>query len=606
MSNKTFDKNTLIGFLLIGAIFVFFSYFNNPEETTEDTTAQEEVVTEEVQEETQDFQEDYLENESPADTSMPDSLKPEVTGLAAAQRGQGRVITLENELMEIGISTRGGQVVRARLKEFSTYDSLPLYLIRDNSSFNIKLSDGESFNSADLVFNVLEEKSDALLLELNAGEGRTLRYEYKIESDNYLLDWDITSEGMERALGSSPRLIWEMEALRTEKNKERENNLTRLKYRYSNEDDVDDLSASGDDEEDVADLHWIAYRQQFFSSILLNREGGFDQANVVSKTFPENNPDYTKYFGSRVSLGDEDEIDANLGLYFGPNKYDVLESYDEDFEELVPLGWGILGWINRGVVINIFNWLENYGLNYGIIILILAVIIKLVLFPLTYTSYRSMAKMRVLKPEIDEINDKYKDKDPMKKQQAVMDLYSKAGVSPLGGCIPVLFQMPILLALFHFLPASIELRHEPFLWASDLSTYDSIAKLPFTIPFYGDHVSLFTLLMTITTLMYTYMNQQMSGTGNQQMPQLKYIMYLMPIMFLGVLNSYPAALSYYYFVANIITFSQQFAIRAFIDDDKIHAKIQEKKKKPGKQNRFMRRMQEMQEEQNRQARRSKK
>jgi YidC/Oxa1 family membrane protein insertase len=298
------------------------------------------------------------------------------------------------------------------------------------------------------------------------------------------------------------------------------------------------------------------------------------------------------------------ELNLDMGLYLGPNKYEILKSFDSGFEELIPLGWGILGWINRGIVLNIFNWLEDYGLNYGLIILIIALIIKMILFPLTYSSYRSMAKMRVLKPEIDALQEKYP--DAMKKQKAQMELYRKAGVSPLGGCLPMLLQFPILIALFQFFPSSIELRQESFLWATDLSTYDSIYDLPFTIPFYGDHISLFTLLMTVSTLIYTYMNQQLTGSAQtQQFPQMKYIIYLMPIMFLGVFNNYASGLSYYYFVANVITFSQQFAIRSFIDEDKIKAKIAENKEKPKKENRLMRRMNDVQEQQNRQQRRTK-
>ncbi len=597
MNKKTFDWNTVVGFLLIGAIFVYFGYINQPEKEVEAEAGQEQTDTAEVQEETRDFTEEAA--------TLIDSAALNAGGLAAASQGSSEVITLQNDVLEIGISTKGGQIVSARLKDFQTYDSLPLYLIKDNASFNIQFSDKQQFNTADLYFKVSEKAKDKVVLTLDAGQGRSLSYEYSIQADNYLLDWNIESQGMDDMLGDNSGMQWELKAFRTEKNRDRENSLTRIKYRYANEDDVDDLSVSGQDEEEAESIHWVAFRQQFFSSILLNRDGGFDRVAMVSQDLGENDAEHTKLFASKVQLGNNGDIDSRLGLYFGPNKYDILDSYNEDFEELIPLGWGILGWINRGVVINIFNWLEDYGLNYGLIILIMALIIKVVLFPLTYSSYRSMAKMRVLKPEMDEINEKYKDKDPMKKQQATMELYSKAGVSPLGGCIPVLFQMPILFALFKFFPASIELRQQPFLWAEDLSTYDSIAQLPFTIPFYGDHVSLFTLLMTVSTLIYTYMNQQLTGS-NQQYPQLKYMMYLMPIVFLGALNSYPAALSYYYFVANVITFSQQFAIRSFIDEKKIHAKIQEKKKKPAKENRLMRRMRELQEDQNRQARRKNK
>jgi YidC/Oxa1 family membrane protein insertase len=400
-------------------------------------------------------------------------------------------------------------------------------------------------------------------------------------------------------------LIWELQANRHEKNRENEITSTEMQYQLAVDEDVDNFNSTSADEELVEEaLNWVAYRQQFFTTILQLKGASFSKAALAIR--PLEDEAHTKYMASSISYPSKasGELDLEMGLYLGPNKYEILKSYDAGFEELIPLGWGILGWINRGIVLNIFNWLEAYGLNYGLIILIIALIIKMILFPLTYSSYRSMAKMRVLKPEIDALAEKHP--DAMKKQQATMELYRKAGVSPLGGCLPMLLQFPILIALFQFFPASIELRQQSFLWATDLSTYDSIYDLPFTIPFYGDHISLFTLLMTVSTLIYTYMNQQLTGSAQtQQFPQMKYIIYLMPIMFLGVFNNYASGLSYYYFVANVITFSQQFAIRSFIDEDKIKAKIAERKEKPQKENRLMRRMREVQEQQNRQQRRTK-
>lgn len=593
--NKNINWNTVVGLLLIGAIFLWFGYFNQPETAADD--GQTPADSAEVVEETEDLVDD-LPLEELDSTHAGDVLQP-------AQNAE--VITLENDVLELGISTKGGQIVEARLKDFYTHDSLPLYLIRDhNAEFNIQLKGDKTLNTADLSFKAERVSDTELNMVLNAGNGKSLTYHYSLEPSNYMLNWTIESQGM-RDMLSGAGLQWEMRTFSHEKNIDRERQYTRIKYSLADEDDVEELSASGEDDEEATSVKWVADKQQYFTSILLNKTGTFKQAAMASQSLDEDST-FTKYMLSKVSLGDGTyDLNQPLGLYLGPNKYDVLESYNHNFEELIPLGWGILGWINRGIVINVFNWLEHYGLNYGLIILIIALLIKIILFPFTYTSYRSMAKMRVLKPEMDALNEKYKDKDPMKKQQATMELYQKAGVNPLGGCIPMLFQMPVLIAMFRFFPASIELRQQPFLWADDLSTYDSIFHLPFAIPFYGDHVSLFTLLMTVSTLLYTWMNQQLTGS-NQQYPQLKYMVYLMPIVFMGVLNSYPAALSYYYFVANMITFGQQYAIRAFIDEDKIHAKIQERKQKPGKQNRLMRRMREMQEEQdqNRQSRRSKK
>lgn len=589
------DRNTLIGMLLIGVIFIGFYFFNKPAEVEAEAPT---VDSTEVVEETQKLEE---VNNNQLDSAAFDSTQVFVPAAASAEK----LFTLENELLKVVISSRGGQVVQAQLKKYQTYDSLPLYLINRNADFNIQIQDDKSYNSADLTFEGVQNSPEKVTMTLNAGDGKQLKYVYTIQPDNYMLGWDVVSSGMGGMMPQNSGLQWEMQTLRHEKNLENERTVTQLEYKFANEDDVDDLSGTGEDSEEETNLKWIAYKQQFFSTILYNKNGDFAKAALASKSL-DNSEDHTKLLVSKVDMNaTAGDLNTSFGLYLGPNKYEVLKAYDQGFEELIPLGWGILGWINRGIVINIFNWLEQYGLNYGLIILIIALIIKVILFPFTYASYRSMAKMRVLKPEIDELNEKYKDQDAMKKQQATMELYQKAGVNPLGGCIPMLFQMPILIALFRFFPASIELRQQPFLWATDLSTYDSIFNLPFNIPFYGDHVSLFTLLMTVSTLIYTYMNQQLTGS-NQQMPQLKYMMYLMPLVFLGVFNNYAAGLSYYYFVANMITFGQQWAIRSFIDDEKIHAKIQEKKASPKKENRFMRRMREVQEEQNRQQRRAKK
>jgi YidC/Oxa1 family membrane protein insertase len=284
-----------------------------------------------------------------------------------------------------------------------------------------------------------------------------------------------------------------------------------------------------------------------------------------------------------------------MSFYFGPNKYSTMRAYKLDLEKQIPLGWSffLIQWINRFAVLPVFNFLGSFGWNYGITILVLTILLKILLFPITYKTYMSSARMRVLKPEVDELSEKFpKKEDAMKKQQATMALYKKAGVNPMAGCFPVLLQLPILIAMFRFFPASIELRQQSFLWAEDLSTYDSILSLPFEIPFYGDHVSLFTLLMTISTIIYTYINNQMMTTGSQQLPGMKTMMYIMPIMFLGIFNNYASGLSYYYFLVNIITFLQMFVFRRVIDEDKIYKKIQENKKKPVKKSSFQKRLED--------------
>lgn len=315
------------------------------------------------------------------------------------------------------------------------------------------------------------------------------------------------------------------------------------------------------------------------------------------------NPRYLKSMYVDVNLpynGLDSDNKIQMSFYFGPNSLKIMEKYDIDLEKQIPLGGKLVSWINRYIVVNVFNWLGNYGWNYGIVILVLTVIIKICLMPFAFKSYMSSAKMRVLKPEIDEISAKYpKQEDAMKKQQAIMDLYKKAGASPMSGCLPMLLQLPILWAIFRFFPSSIELRQQPFLWADDLSTYDSVLDLPFNIPFYGDHVSLFTLLMTIATLLYTYLNNKMimSAQGSQSMPGMKLMMYLMPIVFLGVFNSYSAGLSYYYLLVNLFTFLQMYLFRLFVNEDKLRRKIEEAKKKPVKKSRFQKRLEEMQRQQ---------
>ena len=612
MKEGKINWNTIAGFVLIAGILFYFGVINPTEvevlkpEISQDSTAAP-IQKEAELIESAKLDEDFKSRAIEALDSAESDKYAEYGDFSAtmAQNSEEQIVTIENELLRVDISNFGAQIKEAELKNFRTWDSLPLYLINKNAAFNLSLSgDNKIYNSFELNYSLEKIDAKTVSLELKDNNGGVLVFKYYLKNNDYMLHWDIISNSFKNHLGSAPILAWEQEALRHEKNLENEGINTELEFLEVGEESPDNLSASGQDDEIANNIKWIAYKQQFFSSILLNKSGQFDTAGISSVALEQEN--ITKKFRSNLALNTTaSELSLELGLYLGPNKYDILESYDQNFDKLIPLGWGILGWINRGIVINVFNWLEGYGLSYGIIILIIALIIKVVIFPLTYTSYKSMAKMRVLKPEIEELNEKHKDSDAMKKQQATMELYKKAGVNPLGGCIPMLLQFPILIALFRFFPSSIELRQQPFLWADDLSTYDSIYNLPFDIPFYGDHISLFTLLMTVSTLIYTYMNQQLTGQ-NQQYPQMKYIVYLMPVIFLGVFNNYAAGLSYYYFVSNVITFSQQFAIRKFLDDDKIHAKMQEKKKNPGKESRLMRRMKEVQENQNRQQRRTNK
>ena len=434
-------------------------------------------------------------------------------------------------------------------------------------------------------------------MRLEADQNHFIDFNYNI-NDDYLVDFSIDLIGMDELIPNElnyMNLEWQMKTPQTEKSKSNQDMYTGIQFQYQADQEVDYLSFTSDDEEEInSKLAWVAFKQQFFSAIFISKDG-FDKPTFLSSSKDENS-DYIKNMSAKFELpyshSQNEELDFQF--YFGPNHYKKLLSYNQKFEELIPLGWGIFGWVNKYIIINIFDFLSKYILNYGIIILILTIIIKLVLAPFTYKAYLSQAKMKVLKPEIDKITEKHKSKDPMKAQQETMGLYRKAGVNPMGGCLPMLFQFPILIAMFRFFPASIELRQEAFLWADDLSAYDSIYNLGFEIPFYGDHISLFTLLMTVSTLLYTRMNSQMA-TG--QMAQMKWMMYLMPIMFLGFFNNYAAGLSYYYFLANMFTFSQQYFMKKFIDEDAILRQLEENKKKPKKKSNFQKKLEDMQKKQ---------
>jgi len=596
------DLNTIIGFALIGVILVWFSYTrpepeslgNNPE-----TEIAADSVNSMVNSEAESFEE--LESIDSDDSTLFTQKNIQKYGLfnsAVQIEAKEDFFTLENSKVRLIISSHGGQLIKAEVKEYQTYDSLPLELIKlANSQWSYEMQAERLYSTKNLFF-VGEKIGNKLSLSAPHSSGKSLKILYSLEEDSYALHFEVKAEG----LGvTQSGFQWDMDALRQELNIEAENQQTGLYFANEEKNKVDNLSLTSQDSELHEDLKWIAFKQQFFSSVLVAKDK-FSKVELAS--IPLESESSTKRMGARMSSSDGENFVVDW--YFVPNKYNTLKEYGYNMDELIPMGWGIFGWINRGVVVNIFKWLESYGMNYGIIILIMAFLIKLVLFPLTYKSYLSMAKMRVLKPEMDELNEKFKDKDAVKKQQALMELYRKAGVNPLGGCVPVLLQFPILIALFRFFPSSIELRQEGFLWANDLSTYDSIYNLPFTIPFYGDHVSLFTLLMTLSTLLYTYFNNQMTPQNNQ-FPQLKYMMYLMPVVFLGVFNNYASGLSYYYFIANMLTFGQQFGIRYFVNDEAIHAKLQENKKNPKKQSKFQKRLEEIaqnqQESANRKTRR---
>ncbi len=632
------NRNTIIGLVLIFAIFIGWSYWMQPSEEELEQQRQEQVARarqDSINRVLQAEQRRVAEEEAaaaatsveetealPEDTSAHyQQLTAQYGAFALSGEGENELITVENDLVKLSFSSKGGRVYSVNLKKYQSFDSIPLILFDSDTShfgFNFK-SGGKQLNTNDLYFQVIRpegstgnhirvegEESVQLVFRLYADapsgvidQNRYLEYVYTVHGDQYMIDYSLNLHDMASAM-QSPwgegilELDWLTHLRRQEKTVDRLSGTT-IYYR-ANDEEVDYLSESDEDIKDFSDkLEWVSLKQRFFTTTLIINNEFFDNPLLEHYTNP--NPPSDRYLKTMkvkldVPVSSFDNSQTSFRFYFGPNDYNIMRSYDLDLERQIPLGWSffLLQWINRYAVIPVFTWLGHYGWNYGIVILLLTIMLKIVLFPIAYRTYRSTAKMRVLKPEIDEISKKFpKKEDSMKKQQATMALYKKAGVNPMAGCVPMLLQFPILIAMFRFFPSSIELRQQPFLWAHDLSSYDSIATLPFEIPFYGDHVSLFTLLMTVSTIIYTWMNNQMMS-GSQQMPGMKTMMYLMPVMFLGIFNNYASGLSYYYLLANLFTFGQMFLIRRTIDEDKIYKKLQENKKKPKKQSGFQKRL----------------
>ncbi len=626
------NKNSIIGFIIIGAIMVAYTLWMTPSEEelarqqyVQDSirmqqmildsirTRQAEVATKEIE-----YQE-KIEKEEVVETSQDyQQLQSKYAVFANASLGNEELYILENDVIKLEISNKGGYIRNVELKKYETYDSLPLILFNgETTHFGLSFfADRKAINTQNFFFQPNDSSSKHLTvsgdntivfsmrLYADAGESTIdpssyVEFLYTLKGDDYMFDFDINMVNMESvipATSSYLNLNWYADLRQQEKTIDRFNGST-IYYKHY-EDDVDYMSETDDDEEQIKTrLKWVSFKQRFFSSSLIAKNYfGSGQLETIEKE----NPESARYLKS-MNVNLEIPYNFNSGthipmsFYFGPNKFTTLKKYDLGLERQIPIGWSffLLAWINQYIVIPVFNWLGAYGWNYGVVILVLTILLKIVLFPIAYKTYMSSAKMRVLKPEVDELSKKFpKKEDAMKKQQAVMALYKSAGANPASGCIPMLLQMPILFAMFRFFPASIELRQQPFLWAHDLSSYDSIAQLPFTIPFYGDHVSLFTLLMAVSTIMYTYLNNQMMGAQSNQLPGMKTMMYIMPVMFLGIFNDYASGLSYYYFLANIITFGQMFVFRYAINEEKLRAKIQANKKKPKKKSGFQKRLED--------------
>lgn len=620
------DKNTIIGFVLIGILLFAFSWLNQPspeqieaQRRYNDSIAKIEQL--KLQEEQKKTTTSDLEVE---EEILPDSIKTArlaqtFGGFALATEGVNEQITLENELMEVRFSTKGGYLSYARLKEYETHDSLPLVLFDEKqATLNLALitASNKVIHTTDLYFTPLRGSDpNSLTMRLNAGDGAYLDFVYTLPPNEYRMDFTIQGTGLNGLLAPSTTsldLTWEQTARQLEKGRKYEDRYTGLYYRYLGG-DVDNLNENGNDSEKVSNrLKWIAYKNKFFSTVLIADEG-FESAMLDSRTVdaPGVLMDFKTFTSIPFDL--QGKTPTALHYFIGPNRYGLLNSYDKgiakedqlDLERLVPLGASVFRWVNKYFIIPIFDFLGSHLSSYGLIIFLLTLIVKIVLLPLTYKSYMSSAKMRVLRPQVEEINAKYPGQEKaMERQKATMELYSRAGASPMSGCVPMLLQMPILIALFMFFPSAIELRHQSFLWAKDLSTYDAIvtwdAQIPLVSTYFGNHISLFCLLMVIVNLVYTKFNMEMSNTGQQQMPGMKAMMYMMPLMLLVFFNQYASGLNYYYFISTLMTVGQTLLFRYTINEEKLLAKLEENKKKPMKKSGFMKRLedaQKMQEEQ---------
>jgi YidC/Oxa1 family membrane protein insertase len=634
MEEKKFDLNSIIGFVLIFGILLFMLWQNKktPEQIAADKAKQEQVEANKKVEEASQKIEDTLvtsqedfSNDVLTDSVKLDGLKNKLGAFAYASTlpsATDKETVVQTKLLYLKFSNKGGYLTEVKLKKFVNSDSVPVYIIKKgNAALNVsfKTTDNRSLNTKDLYFQPTITKNGentVVSMKLKVSETKFLEYRYELKPDDYMFDFTIRSQGLKDVINTSDAvdLDWKLKAYRYAKSVSYENRYTELIYEYDGGKDSY-LSQRSDAEENINDVTYVAFKQHFFTSILLT-DKAFKNANLKSENLVHDqdiDTVFTKSFESKMPLAIEaGEIKANMNWYYGPTDYKILNNYDRNLDEVVPLGWGIFGWINRYVFIPLFGFLSGF-LPYGFAIVVMTILVRIVMSPVTYKSYLSQAKMKVLKPEIAEISAKYKD-NAIKKQQETMALYSKAGASPMAGCLPALMQLPVFYALFQFFPSAFDLRQKSFLWADDLSSYDTIAQLPFKIPFYGDHVSLFPILASIAIFFYMRMTtgQQVASQPTQEgMPDMgkmmKYMIYFSPLMMLFFFNNYASGLSLYYFVSNLITIGIMLVIKNYIiDEDKIHAKIQINKKKPKKQNKFQKKMADMMEQAEKQKQQGKK
>jgi YidC/Oxa1 family membrane protein insertase len=616
MEEKKLDLNTIIGFVLIFAILAYMLWQNQP--TPEELEAQEKAKQEQVKAEqkTEASEQtlvttaiDYAVGAN-ADSLQIVQLKNKLGAFAySALQSSDQETVVESDLFVLKFNNKGGYFSEVRLKQFVDYDSIPIYLIKDNNaSFNINFgtTDSRILNTKDLPFVPTVTKNGdvtVVSMKLKVSENKFLEYRYEIKKNDYMIDFAIRSQGLSDVINSSQtiNLDWKLKGFRHAKSISYENRYTDIHYEY--EDGKAGYTRDGEDV--IENVSWIGYKQHFFSSVLLT-DNKFKTVKVKSENLVKDeaiDTVFTKSFASTIPLELQGgEFNQTMDWYYGPSDFKVLNKYNRNLDELVPFGWGIFGWINRYIFMPLFGFLGGF-MPYGLAIVVMTILVKILLSFVQYKQFLSQAKMKILKPELDAIRAKYKD-NKMKAQQETMALQTKAGASPMAGCLPALIQLPVFYALFQFFPSAFDLRQKSFLWADDLSSYDVIANLPFRIPFYGNHVSLFPILASIAIFFYMRLTtgQNMQAQPQQEgMPDMakmmKYMMYFSPIMMLFFFNNYASGLSLYYFISNLISIGIILVIKNFIlDEDKIHAQIQEKKKQPKKENRFQKKMAEMMEQ----------
>jgi YidC/Oxa1 family membrane protein insertase len=637
------NRNTIIGLVLIFAIFIGYSYLMTPSKEEalalkrkNDSVAmvyqakREAAITAAARDRVMAAEQRKAEAKAsgkPIDSVQLEKvmLKDQLGRFSNAGTGVRKHLVVENELIKLHLSTLGGCIERLELKKYKSWDGRPLILVNSDSlHFGYSFFAGNRLVSTERLYfvpvyygnakggdSLTVSGSDSLQVGMRvyadasdtaSDPGKYIEFVYTLRGNDYMFGYRINFSGMQDVIDPSTKYLllnWKENLVRQEKSPKMERMTSTIHYRIKN-DKVDYLSETKDEDLYLKNekVDWISFKQQFFATTLI-ADDHFAEPRMVTHTMPVQG-NYLKTMSAEIGIPytPAETRTVSMSIYAGPNKFYTLKKYGLDLEKLIPLGWSFrpMAWINIWAVIPVFTFFGNLGWSYGIIILILTILLKIVLFPIAYKTYKSSAKMRVLKPEIDELTAKFpKKEDALKKQQATMDLYKRAGVNPMAGCIPLLLQMPILIAMFRFFPSSIELRQESFLWATDLSSYDAIWTFPngFTIPWYGDHISLFALLMTISSIFYTKINENMMGTSNQQMPGMKTMMYLMPVMFLFWFNDYSSGLSYYYLLANVLTFVQIYIIKATIDEKKLHAQIEANRKKPVKKSGFQKRLEDM-------------